>query len=279
MNIKREDYIKASLMRHSRLQKIDESGLVIIKFDCNLYPFVEAISSLLAKNEFMEENTTLEKLHLNLKENDMDVDLFGFNKITRSTYDSGQELKILYMQFMCDLIVPFIGKDSYIQKTPTNRFSFPLSKGVNERFYHNDLMLGHPPEEINVWVPFTDTAKSKSFKILSLNKSIDLLEKYNFELADLEKAILTDDSLYSFINKNSNYVELDVGEALLFDSRCLHGVRKNYSNFSRASMDVRLLPVEDYVNLPFEYKGSKGTKRQSHFIPGDYYLNDPIRVT
>jgi sporadic carbohydrate cluster 2OG-Fe(II) oxygenase len=278
MNIKHDEIIRNTLKRRSRIQNIDESGVIILNYDPEQYPFLRFLTSLLIENDFMMNDTSLEKLHTNLQQKDMDVDLYGFNKITASTYASSEELKSLYKQFMSEVIIPLIGQDSYIQKTPTNRFSFPFANGVNERFYHNDLMLGHPPEEINVWVPFTNTIKSQSFKILPLDKSIVLLETYNFKLEDLKNAISNDDSVYSFINENSHYVEMSLGEAMLFDSRCLHGVRKNRSEFSRASMDIRILPVDDFSIRPFKYKGSKGTKRQSHFTPGDYYFNDPVRI-
>ncbi|MDB4847788.1 phytanoyl-CoA dioxygenase family protein [Candidatus Pseudothioglobus singularis] len=140
---------------------------------------------------------------------------------------------------------------------------------MNRRDYHIDIMLGHPPEEINIWVPFTDSSLAKSFRILPLEFSLEILDKYNYDMQAVYFAIWNDDKLLDFLNNNSTFVELRPGQALLFDSRCFHASVMNESDFTRVSMDVRIITAKDYDNLPFKYIGTG--RRKSQFITGDYY--------
>ena len=277
MNDKKQ-VLKKYLKLPGRLKAIEKSGIITLDYDDILYPFSECFKKMLIEKNLMTSNVSLENLHTSLDQKDKEVDIYGFNNVTRSTYETNDEFKSIYARFMQEVVVPFIGEDSYIQKTPTNRFSFPFSDGVNSRFFHTDIMLGHPPSEINIWLPLTKTEITRSFKILPLSLSLELIETYNYDLEELENKILTDDDLYSLIKKNSFYVDLMPGQCLIFDSRCLHGVRKNKSSYARISMDSRLITKVDYDNLPYEFVGSKGTKRQSKFMPGDYYDSSLIKI-
>ena len=76
--------------------------------------------------------------------------------------------------------------------------------------------------------------------------------------------------------KNSIFVELSPGKALLFDSRCFHASVMNEANYTRVSMDVRIIPERDYDNLPFTYIGTG--RRKSQFIAGDYYSKTKVEL-
>jgi len=262
------DFIEA-LKHQSRIQDIDQSGIIIHNYKKEKYPFSDIIIKLLIDRGYLKNYIPLESIHQNLLSNDMEVDKNQINNIVKSFYDTNLEMSILYKKFMEDEVVPIIGKTCYFQKTPTNRFSFPFSTGMNERDFHNDIMLGHPPQEINVWIPFTDASKSLSFKILPLSFSLELLKIYNYNLVNLHRAIWQDDELFKKIQNKSTFVKINTGQILLFDSRCIHASTLNKSNFTRVSMDVRVIPKNDYLNLPIKYQGTG--RMQSNFAPGDYY--------
>jgi sporadic carbohydrate cluster 2OG-Fe(II) oxygenase len=270
------DFIN-SLKCHSRIQDINESGVITLNYDQDKYPFADAMVNSLIKRGYIDKEISLDQLHKYLLPEDMNVDPNQINNVIKSLYEADFEMTNLYNQFISDVIVPAIGTNCFIQKTPTNRFSFPFSQGMTDRYYHNDIMLGHPPEEINIWIPFTDSSKSRSFQILPLSFSLEMLEMYQYNLPDLHNAIWNDDDLFSLFQKKANCVELKPGEVLLFDSRCIHAAKINKSKYSRVSMDVRVLPVEDYDNLPFTYIGTG--RKESHFIPGDYYNDNPEIIT
>ena len=50
--------------------------------------------------------------------------------------------------------------------------------------YHSDIMLGHPPFEFNLWIPFTKVYSTNSMRLMPYKESIKLMEFCNndFEL-------------------------------------------------------------------------------------------------
>jgi len=274
-SILNKDFI-TSLKRTSFIQKIDNSGHLVIDYNPDKIPFSSSIIDLLVDRKFLKNRIRLDRLHDYLSLEDMKVDKNQINNVIKSFYDTNKSMQNLYQKLMSEIIVNHIGQNAYIQKTPTNRFSFPFSKGMSYRDYHIDIMLGHPPEEINVWVPFTNSSLTKSFKILPLDYSLELLSKYNYDMQVIHFEIWNNDKLFESLEKNSIFVELSPGKALLFDSRCFHASVMNESNYTRVSMDVRIIPERDYDNLPFTYIGTG--RRKSQFIAGDYYSKTKVEL-
>src|SRR5262249_13171584 len=69
-------------------------------------------------------------------------------------------------------------------------------------------------------------------------------------------------------------VELDYGQYLLFDPRCLHATQNNVTDSTRISTDVRIILRRHMESLPIEYRGT-GRLRML-FAPGHYYDATPI---
>ena len=269
------DQFKSALCRRSRIQDIDDSGSLIVNYDTEQFPFEKIMVELLIERGFIDNPIRLEKLHKYLSSKDMEVNQNQINNVIKSLYDTNSAMDGLYKKLMTEIVVPVFAENSYIQKTPTNRFSFPFSPGMSNRDYHNDIMLGHPPEEINVWIPFTDSSLSKSFKVLPLKFSLEILKQFKYNFNDLHHAIWNDEDLINDFERVANCVEIKYGQVLLFDSRCIHASVLNHSDYTRVSMDVRLIPVIDYEKLPFKYIGTG--IRKSEFTPQGYYYNNPIQ--
>ena len=274
-SIRNKDFI-TSLKRTSFIQMIDNSGHLVIDYNPEKFPFSSSMMDLLIERKFLKKPVSLDQLHNYLPFEDMQVDKNQINNVIKSLYDTNQTITNLYQKFMSEIIANHIGENAYIQKTPTNRFSFPFSKGMSYRDYHIDIMLGHPPEEINVWVPFTNSSLAKSFKILPLEYSLELLNKYNYDMQAIHFEIWNNNKLFDSLEKNSIFVDLRPGQALLFDSRCFHASVLNESNYTRVSMDVRIIPANAYDNLPFTYVGTG--RRKSEFIVGDYYSKTEVEL-
>ena len=261
-------YIK-SMERTSWMQNLSSSGICKYSYDFEKYRFDKEFLSLLKDRNFISKSINLDQIHKELLESDMEVDVNQINKIVQTCYEPSEEIKRLYKDFMADCVQPIIDKPVYYQRTPTFRFSFPKSKGMTKRDYHNDIMLGHPPEEINVWVPFTNASESRSFIILDLEKSMQILKEFKYNMNAVHQAIWTDDSIKNYCDSHSKVVELNEGEFILFDSRCIHAAILNDSDYTRVSMDVRVIQVEEYDTLPFRYLGTG--RRQAKFTPEDFY--------
>ena len=132
-----------------------------------------------------------------------------------------------------------------------------------------DSCLGHPPNEINIWIPLTklDSKEFHSFNITSVNDSKDILEKFNYNPNKIDQ----------FRKQNGKYLE-DVlnhyevktkyGKALMFDARCMHSAMPVLYH-SRFSIDIRILPIDDFKVLPYKFVGSGRMKMP--WIPGYGY--------
>jgi len=111
----------------------------------------------------------------------------GINKVAQSLYKTNFAFKEAYFELMkylaSELVFDFI-----FQTVPTFRFNFPgllpdwLKTHQGPRNHHTDTMLGHPFEEINVWVPFSRSYVTNAMFLSSIQGGLNLL---NFFCKDL----------------------------------------------------------------------------------------------
>ena len=139
-----------------------------------------------------------------------------------------------YRKFL-EFLQEMIGEDLIFQKKPTFRIHLPGNLSVGD--YHRDRDYGHPIEEINIWVPFTQAKNTASIWLES-----------EYDKADFHPA------------------ELNYGEFLIFDSGLKHGNEINKEGYTRVSMDFRVIPKS-------LYRGSDGvTANRGHKLSlGHYY--------
>lgn len=272
-NNKSKEFIN-SMSRKSWIQNISTTGIMIYDYDYDKFKFDHHVIELLTDRKFISKTYCLDQIHKELSSRDMEVDVNQINNVVKTCYEPSERINEVYSDFMHKIVQPIIGESLYFQKTPTFRFSFPKSKGMTKRDYHNDIMLGHPPEEINVWVPFTNSAESRSFVIMDIEKSLQLLDEYDNDMESIHAAIWKDDKVKKFCDNNCSVVTVDKGQFILFDSRCIHAAILNESDYTRVSMDVRVISENEYNNLPINYVGTG--RRQSKFVPGDYYSSKLI---
>ena len=265
---------RGSLSRTSWIQSLCDTGKKVFKYNHSDYNFDKEIIDLLRGRGFIHSSVRLDKIHEELSTDDMTVDVNQINNIVKTCYETNERIGNLYHEFIRKCVKPIMDDQIYFQKTPTFRFSFPKSIGMTKRDYHNDIMLGHPPEELNIWAPFTNSSQSKSFVILPLDKSLYLLKKFDYNLQSLHQAIWKDNKIKQFCDDNTDIVSLDKDEFLIFDSRCLHAAILNESEYTRVSMDIRIIRVNEYNNLPFTYIGTG--RRKAKFTPDDYYHQNEI---
>lgn len=126
----------------------------------------------------------------------------------------GAEFLPTYRKFIQFLQGP-IGEELIFQKKPTFRIHLPGNLSVGD--YHRDRDYGHPPEEINIWVPVTEARKTATIWLESAYEKNDFHPK-----------------------------ELGNGEFLIFDSALKHGNEINAEGYTRVSMDFRVIPKTLY---------------------------------
>lgn len=255
------------------------SGHHVGRFDPAKIDFVSELKRLLVEKKIVSEeairNTPLERLHERLAPEAIRLDDSELNQVSKNFYDTSEAFLALYRKFFKEVVGELFGEDLYFQATPTLRFQFPNQGGFNWRpRIHTDIMLGHPPEEVNVWLPFTKTFGTNSMTIASLEDSIQILEDVGYDFEQLAWKVQKDDAFWQACTAKMKPVELEYGEFLLFDPRCLHATQENVTNSTRISTDVRIILRRQMDTLPLEYRGT-GRLRML-FAPGHYYDAQPI---
>ena len=139
------------------------------------------VLNYLISNDIIKSGSTLENLHLNLTDKSMlnyeSAEKYkkthkhnyttGINEVQKYLYNLDKDEKWygMYLELLKNLYEE-LGYDFYFQKTPTVRVHCPNAKGSEHYpMYHSDIILGHPPQEINVWLSLTDN-KNTGFFIL-----------------------------------------------------------------------------------------------------------------
>src|SRR2546425_681792 len=168
------------------------------------------------------------------------------------------------------ILSDLFGTDLYFQNTPTMRFQFPHQDGFTWKpRIHTDIMLGHPPYEVNVWIPLTPAYSTNSMMIARMKDSIGLLEEVSFDFETFAYRVQRDSIFWDQCARVCHPVTLDYGSFLMFDPRCLHATQYNSTPHTRVSIDVRIIRREDLNNMKLAYRGTG--RRKLRFAPGHYY--------
>ena len=182
-------------------------------------------------------------------------------------------LKNKYIELLKLQLRELIGQDFYFQDNPTLIVQAPhISAKSLYPFYHSDIQLGHPPYEINLWLPLNlpSNLEGYGFSISSLKDSIEIYKKYDFDISKISKNV---QSITNYLNPISTLQNFDYGQAILFDSRRLHSSQP-LENHTRVSIDIRVMPAEVFHKFNHDYQGT-GRNRVT-FKPGDAYNSKSI---
>lgn len=245
------------------------------RYDLARFDFVSAIRHLLvakglAKQADVDSLESLSDLHKILPDELRNLDESELNAVSKNFYDTDDNFMAIYHRFVRDVLQPLFGTDLLFQATPTIRFHFPKQQGFawKPRF-HTDIMLGHPPQEVNVWLPCTRTFGTNSMTIAPFQESMELLRELDFDFDPLALKVQTEPDFAARLHAMCRPVELVPGDFLLFDSRCVHATQYNDTDATRISLDVRVVPVEDWKSMRMIYRGTG--RRQMLFDRGHYY--------
>jgi len=265
----------------SLIEEIFSNWMHQDKYDTSLITFKENIIEELLKKDFITEkkfsgyNFELEKLHLCLKSNLKNLDESEQNEISISFYETSKTIKDIYIEFIKKIISPLFSEKIYYQIVPTFRFHFPDQKGYDwQDRYHTDIMLGHPPYEFNLWIPFTNVYSTNSMRLMPYNESIKLIKSCNSNFELFAEKTQYDELFIKKLRKNSSPLEMNYGDFIIFDPRCLHCTQYNDTKDTRISMDIRIITKSSLGNYSREYK-TTGRKKMP-FLPGHYFSEKAV---
>ncbi len=263
--------LKRDLKAKSRVEGLFGSAIHKVRYDAADYPLSAAIAELLVDKGFLDRIVPLEALHEHLGPEDMKLDFHELSNVSKAFYETSDAFMSIYRRFVKKVLSEQVfGFDLYFQATPTIRFHFPLASEYDRPLhYHSDIMLGHPPQEINIWLPLTDTTDCHNFGLASLPESLALYDEFDFDFAPLAEARDTDPALQKRCHDLCAPVSLILGEMIVFDSRCLHATIKPLGDKTRISIDCRVVSVEEFERMETSYRGVG--RRKMLFAPGHYF--------
>lgn len=243
------------------------------RYEVSRFGFAREIQRLLLEKGItssQQGELALEKLHTNLPEDAKALDESELNSVSRAFYETDDRFLRLYYRFVKEVVGPAFGADLYFQQTPTIRFQFPGQAGFtwNPRI-HTDIMLGHPPHEVNIWIPLTRVYGTNSMMIARMDDSMRILEELGFDFEKFAYRVQCDAAFWQRCADVSKPVTMEYGSMLMFDPRCLHATQYNTTADTRVSMDIRVIRREDMEQMKLVYRGT-GRKRLQ-FAPGHYY--------
>jgi len=252
-------------------------GIKHFEYDVATYPFAEHIRRMLVDKKLLDAAEsrsldTLENLHRVLRPELKNLDASEINEVTRQFYEQDGEFLDTYERFYKTVIRDQItgGQDFLFQTTPTIRFHFPHQQGFNwSPRFHTDVMLGHPPQEVNLWLPVTRTFDTNTMRLAGLADSLRIFEGVGLDFKEFARLVQEDVAMQKRCHEVSRPVCLDYGQFVAFDSRCLHATQENKTDSTRISLDFRVLPLDEYRGLAVTYRGTG--RRQMLFQQGHYY--------
>ena len=265
----------------SLTEKIFSKWMYQSKYDTKKIKFKENIIKELLKKDFITEkkfsdyNFELEKLHLCLKPDLKNLDESEQNEISISFYETSDIIKETYTEFIKKIISPLFSEEIYYQVIPTFRFHFPNQKGYDwEDRYHTDIMLGHPPYEFNLWIPFTNVYSTNSMRLMPFTESKKVIESCNKDFELFAEKTQYDEAFIHELKKSSSPLEMNYGDFIIFDPRCLHCTQYNDTKDTRISMDIRIIMKSALNSYSREYK-TTGRKKMP-FLPGHYFSKHAV---
>ncbi len=260
--------------RHILARRFCTDQLVV---DYSDFDFAAQVRRLLVAKGFVDHCDDLRKLHVQLRMSPEQMSLGDdeLNAVSRAFYETDNEFIEFYHDFLRDEVVHELGCNIYFQATPTFRFHFPFEQGFDWKpRYHTDIMLGHPPAEVNIWVPITPAFGTNTMRIMNRDDSKMVVEACDFDFDAIAYDVQYNTFVQRFCHVVSRPVELEPYAMLFFNPLCLHATQFNETDNTRVSMDFRVIPVNAYDRLRKHYKGTG--RRQMDFSPGSYYDRNPL---
>lgn len=266
----KKSHIKNIYHQTSYFQQLFHREFIEIKFQSFADKFRHEIERLLQEKNLVHSSVTLENLHEHLSEKMQTYNFDdGVNKISSYFYDTDQQFISIYYRFIKFLRTNLLKEPFWFQATPTIRIHCP--NAINNHHYpryHSDISYGHPPEEINIWFPLTKRLNGHGFKILSLENSIKMLEKFDYDFAEFIQNAIHNKMFSKECDIVSQPIVTEYGNLFAFDSRCIH-TGEPLTSHTRVSIDIRILPLSQFEKINLIYQGSG--RRKILFAPGHCY--------
>jgi hypothetical protein len=266
----------------SPLQRLAPSGQLRLRYDprefdfCGLVGDALAAAGLLDRTALAARGDRLEDLHDLVAAEHQAMDVSQQSAAARALYEMPPAFAALHERLLTEVVVPQLGIGrAHLQRTPTFRVFFPHAPGYpGATSYHHDIMLGHNPREVNVFVPLVACEGSRSLLLAELPESLALLREYDWDFAAFGRDTQDDADLGERCARLCAPLRVDVGDIVVFDSRCVHAGPPNRTERTRVTFDTRVLPAAELATQRNRYHG-RG-RRRADFAVGAYFTGHTV---
>ncbi len=267
----------ADMQRVSPLQRHHENGIARLRYDPKAYDFRALVGEALAaagmidRAALADRGDQLELLHELVAAENQVMDHSQQSAAARALYEMPSAFAVLHERLLAEVVVPALGIGrAHLQRTPTFRVFFPKAPGyLGATTFHNDIMIGHNPRAVNVFIPLVRCEASRSLLLAELAPSLQLLREYDYDFARFGRDTQDDRALMERCERICQPLAAEVGDIVVFDSRCLHAGPHNKTELTRVTFDTRILPVAEIATQGNAYQG-RG-RRRADFAVGAYF--------
>lgn len=267
----------ADMERVSPFQRQHPNGVAVLRYDARQFDFCGLVGDTLAAAGMLDRvalaarGNRLEYLHELVAAENQAMDSSQQSAAAKALYEMPARFGALYERLLAEIVVPQLGVGpAHFQRTPTFRVFFPNAPGYpGETSYHSDIMIGHNPREVNVFVPLVRCEATRSLLFAELPESLELLREYDYDFARFGSDTQNDPVLMERCARMCQPLEVDVGDIVVFDSRCVHAGPANKTPLTRVTFDARVMPVADHATQHNVYQG-RG-RRRADFSIGAYF--------
>ena len=221
------DLSSASLSSHGfelitadSLEKLDSLKLFLSK---RIASASAHSTSTFTPDYILNHSHTLLNISSDVMANQLVMDLINHSS------DDFDFSEISYHSFQSS-ITSFLGPDLHAQKNNNLVFQYPESERFSE--LHTDFPP-NSPYELVFWIPLVDCFESKTFYIVPLSKSLELLSDYK------SMKFNSWDAFKEACLSHAIQVTVPYGKALVFWTGIIHGSLINSSNESRWCINAR----------------------------------------
>lgn len=197
----------------------------------------------------------------------------GVNKVSTLLYDTDEQFMGQYLRMIRECVQKEFNFPFLFQAIPTIRIHCPGGENNNHYpRYHTDINYGHPPEEINLWIPLTapQPPQYHGFRMMSLADSQKVLGEFEFAFAPFIDKAINDKAFNARLDAVSPQAETPLGKMFAFDSRCIHTAEPMVAH-TRVSIDIRIMHKDDFDKSEVLYQGVG--RRKIRYLPGEAYYS------
>lgn len=172
-----------------------------------------------------------------------------------------------FMELFDDFVQEYIpakieNKKYMIQRQGTLRVVIPQQAKVGRRLqFHQGIFVGNGRGCRTIWTPLTKAEKTNTMWIMGLEESREVTKQFLKEKWTLEK-------FEEICLENAKPVTLQPGQSHLFYQEHIHGNVNNEENYTRVSLDMRILiEGEEYGRrLPGGFMRMPGDHTAGEFV-------------